>query len=52
MSKDPFPERKDMSADKLPDSYVGAFFDIDHHTIDLKKRIVELEAERSKEKLS
>jgi hypothetical protein len=42
----------DLRHDQLPDPLVDVFFDINHHLLELEKRISELEAEQRKEKLS
>jgi serine O-acetyltransferase len=52
VKRDGVPVKVDLRHDQLPDPLVGAFHDINHHMIELEKRIMEIEAERSKEKLS
>lgn len=42
----------DLRHDQLPDPLVDAFLDINHHMLELERRVAELEEERSKGKLS
>lgn len=52
VKRDGVPIKVDLRHDQLPDPLVDVFFDINHHMLELEKRISELEAEQRKEKLS